>query len=726
MNLNTDISNHLDEKLHRKVNFDIYKVPNPIKPESIPKFRHDTNSVYSLGLKYSSKQEKKSASNFPNPDYFKLNYKKMKNKFDSDKSFSETYAQRVLLNKNTKKNYVALEQPFPLINKVSSSQALNKSNDFVSSVSNSPMPKDIKKNLENLYKMRLMRKYKIKKENLNDPEYNPNSLNNFETIDRNVTFIDEKNIDEKNISINNNKNDFFLVDSNFAAKKISNRRKKNSKNNLNSNVKTEEEILRQKEKEEVDKIATDIFNSFNYQKQKTYQSANFPKNNYNNYCSNNITIKSDQNKEDLITPKFNVKNKSYKFNSNYNSNNSTNKKYLKKFEEKPEREKDHISSIDNNDNNNSEYFVNYSCFSSLQSNFLTQINFKKTSRMLEERHKNKEREKESQKEMEKIYLHNNNLNNSKSSINNTNTNTEDRNKSYEDLDKKNTRFSGFQIKSKINSSKKIFGDNESFIKINSNRNSYYCDEENLPSLMDITKYPFNKINKKIILSKNKELFNIKDSIDEKNYYEKKIKNRKKNLKNNKNSNNNSIINNIRQLKKNYNINRINNLNNLNVNKSQSFLNKSNTECDEYLDKDYFSSQKKTNKNFGLNSLINFEINDPNEYFGSTIFKPLDNCLDVNNQEHKEKYNTDLKAIRNKPKQFVPNFEKYKINTRNKKDKFVDKLKNDFDKKEKLRMKINQKLPIISNNDLNYRLQNKDNYRAYRSQDVMQTFYNGYS
>ena len=65
MNLNTDISEHLEDNIGRKVNFDIYRMPNPIKPESFPKYRHDTNSVYSLGLKYCNKLEKKTLENFP-------------------------------------------------------------------------------------------------------------------------------------------------------------------------------------------------------------------------------------------------------------------------------------------------------------------------------------------------------------------------------------------------------------------------------------------------------------------------------------------------------------------------------------------------------------------------------------------------------------------------------------------------------------------------------------
>ena len=50
---------HPEDNIGPKVNFDIYRVPNPIKPESIPKFRHDTNSVFSMGLKYFNKLEKK-------------------------------------------------------------------------------------------------------------------------------------------------------------------------------------------------------------------------------------------------------------------------------------------------------------------------------------------------------------------------------------------------------------------------------------------------------------------------------------------------------------------------------------------------------------------------------------------------------------------------------------------------------------------------------------------
>ena len=48
------------------------------------------------------------------------------------------------------------------MNKVLSSQARNKTNEFLFSVTQSPMPKKIKNNLEKLCKMRLLKEFKIK------------------------------------------------------------------------------------------------------------------------------------------------------------------------------------------------------------------------------------------------------------------------------------------------------------------------------------------------------------------------------------------------------------------------------------------------------------------------------------------------------------------------------------------------------------------------------------
>jgi hypothetical protein len=724
MNLNTDISNHLDENTQRKVKFDKFKMKDPIKPDSIPKYRHDTNSVYSLGIKYSSKKEKKPCINMPNIDYFSINYKKMQNKLKSDKTFSETYAQRVLLNKNTIKNYVCLEKPFPLINKISSSTALNQSKEFISSITNSPMSKEIKKNLNNLYKIRLMKKFKIKKQEKNE-NYENISIN---TIDKNATFIIkdiEKSYDlgmatlrSSNVELkkfnelkSNKKNesrnsDLFIVDSNFGHKLIKSRNKKNNiDNKINNEVnkKNEFELLREREKEEVEKIANDMVNSFKYQKYKNFHNTERKTN--NNNITNFINFNSDylknkttfNNPEDIFTPKFKENNR---FSKNVKENYSI------------IDHNDSINIYNNNIINNNIYkdenYINYSCFSSLQSNFLTAINFKKTSKKNHEKNNlNVEKINENEIENENMDKDQNNyIKNIKTFIN-YNT-TEERNSTFADIEKK------VLIKSKINSKIKILNDNVSIKK--KNKITDFFENDKSSSLMDVSKYPFNKINKEIIIKKNKDLFNVK-SIEEKDETKFRIRNKIEINKHNKSQTS------------------MYNLNKSNTDDNDDFIiNKENNKC-----------IKKTNqRNFGLNSIIYFNKNNPDveEYLRVTLFKSLDNCLDVNNNKyninsHERKYNTDLKTIRNKPKQFVPNYDKYKITPKNNRDDFLNVMKNKLDKREKLLQKFNQRNILeftnennLNNNDINFNNKpnsNKNNFKHFKNQsNTIQTFFNGSS
>lgn len=662
MNLNTDISYHLEDSKGPKVNFDIYRMPNPIKPESIPKFRHDTNSVYSMGLKYFNKLEKKALRNFPNPDYFSLNHRRLKNKFKEDKKFSDVYAQRILLNKNTKKNYVSLEKPFPLINKVSSSQAINKTNEFLCSVTQSPMPKRIKNNVGKLCKIRLKREFKSKNRKFEDD----NEINNIETIAKNMTFTlkdDKNNIDldignlpntdgengELNSKNFNSKNSngkmegFFLVNSNFASRKAILNTKKQPL------VKTESQIKAEKEKEELDKIENDIVNSFKYQKYKTFQ-----------YEDKNRGFKTDE---------------IFKDNNNYSKEKN---KYGKKNNEE---------NLLTMENGTKEYFYNHSSLSELKSNFLTQINFSKISKEIVEN----QLENEKLKELVADRSYKNTKSNTKSSKNlpysaagerdlqitdeNNNSKENDMNntlndkKNNEDVDKKSSFISESEIgvRSKILNNTRIIGETKQKFKINYNRNNKKRKNSEVYETTKLSNISeFSKIKNKDLSNSNfnnrlNETKLIKSKLNNNTTFEKD--------RDNSNSNNQILIN--------------NNMDFINCNQSSSSVyNNNSTDHNEFLAFEEVPKMKR--RDLKGNSTYNY-LKSPKKNQGFKIYKDLVDCLNINNNDKsKNNYNSELNAIRTQPKPFVPDFEKYKLRTNYKHDGFLDKMKSMVKKQNKLK------------------------------------------
>lgn len=174
----------MEEYQQRTVNLENIRLHSPVKGSAIPKQRHDTHSVYSFGLKYSLKLEKKILKNFPNHEYFNLDFKKLKSLLLTDNKFKDVYLRRILLNKNLKKSYSSVEKPFPLIKKISSSQAINKTDEFLTSVIKSPYHKKFLGSLERNIELRKNKKYDYKEKDTQAEFF----LDKLKELNRNIKF----------------------------------------------------------------------------------------------------------------------------------------------------------------------------------------------------------------------------------------------------------------------------------------------------------------------------------------------------------------------------------------------------------------------------------------------------------------------------------------------------------------------------------------------------------
>ncbi len=291
----------------RTVNFENLRLHSPVKENAIPKRRNDTNSVYSFGLKYSLKVEKRILQNIPNIEYFNLDFKRLKQKLLTDKNFCEAYAKRILLNKNTKKSYASIEKPFPLMKKVSSSQAINKTDDFLHCIIKSPFHKKFNGSLERNIRLRKNRGIDVQERETQKSFFfsklkelgKKNTFTNKDEDQINFDFqmaINNNNINkgrtgleetekreayEDSISTNpgifkngpaQNKNnkDFFLIGSNFGSKN-------NLRRQTRGSILSLEQMNQQKEMKELEKIQIDILNSIQRAKTKSKleQGENF-------------------------------------------------------------------------------------------------------------------------------------------------------------------------------------------------------------------------------------------------------------------------------------------------------------------------------------------------------------------------------------------------------------------------------------------------------------------
>lgn len=631
----------------RTVNFENIRLHSPVKENAIPKRRNDTNSVYSFGLKYSLKVEKKILKNIPNSEYFNLDFKRLKQKLLTDKNFREAYAQRILLNKNTKKSYASIEKPFPLLKKVSSSQAIDKTEDFLHSVIKSPFHKKLNGSIERNIRLRKNRGIEVCERETQNNFF----FSKLQELSKNITFKnkeEEKNIFDfhllNNFNKNNNskkdkealeesddleadfdpisnnrnlvnapvmhsqnKNQFFLIGSNFGSKNIL---KKQAKNVILSI----DQINLQREKKELEKIERDIINSIERARTRSKVEQDCKENFYNTTLNFNFDQKRESaaamekifNESSISSIANNFKTKyNFNFNKHLRTNNLKNNSDRNLIEIKD----DDLSKISGNRNLLFKNIKNNNC-DCLDSRIIENENENLLSERIME-NKNTEDDKASQLEFN------------------------------ESLNKEN-----FQEYLNLKSS--------NLTKVNFNNKSY-----------DASK-------------KNSHVTTHENLADEKSAKYLKSGNLAVQFQNNFN---NSIVSDMHK-SKNYSTEQ--NFDFKNIDKNISNYNKN----ENYI------SKYKSNLNYNTISSLAFSKN-PLETQISNI---LSDCIEINNNNSLKdvcKYNSDLNAIRNKPKQFKPDFSKYKFDKKRKqKDCLIDDFQHYWDKKEKsdkLKIKLERNL-----------------------------------
>lgn len=396
----------------------------------LPKRRADTNSVYGFGLKYAINQEQKIVKDFKNENYFIFEYNILRNRIRNDANLREKIIKRILLNKNLKKQFALLEKPFPLLGNISNCKAINKSEEFLlSMIMNHKFDIgeellmeliDIRKNKvfdfidQEKQKRSFLRAIdkkifdkneegqkkssaaminliEFKRSNLskrtktfNSELEEENNLNfNFLTKEENENSRNRLNFnlsdkDSKNNGSVENKNDFFLISSNFS-------RGKNTKRGNLKRKKPVDEDINLSQKQELDLIKS---LEFEHQRYK-YETSELPHNainddkkekenrnlfgNENNFNDNNINRNFIENQNmDLNNQLYNNNNKHKTiFFTNIKSQKSS-QKNLTIIQNNLSAEKN--ASLQNINNNNKELNINIANNTS-SNNIYNNINF---------------------------------------------------------------------------------------------------------------------------------------------------------------------------------------------------------------------------------------------------------------------------------------------------------------------------------------------------------------
>jgi len=329
----------------------------------LPKRRADSNSVYSFGLKYSINKEKHIVKELKNDNYFKFDFNILRNRIKNDINLREKLLKRIILNKNLKKKFALLEKPFPLLNRISNCKSVNKSEDFLMSIimnhkfdigeellmelieirknkqfdtvdynkqkshllkftNNKLIDKieQVDKNtqtgdINNLdFKNSIINKRKRtvnpekNNEESEEENYNINLINlNKENLDssRNrITFnFSECKESKENGSFENNKNDFFLISSNFDKIKTNRRfnKRKKPKEEINRSQKHEQELIKsldfdfEKQKYEMNNCNNKDSEHLKKHKEIFIFNGNTEKNLFSNLENNNNVINNNNN-----------------------------------------------------------------------------------------------------------------------------------------------------------------------------------------------------------------------------------------------------------------------------------------------------------------------------------------------------------------------------------------------------------------------------------------------